>query len=105
MLQRPLDYVRSIHSYVYVRQLNFGFILLKTKTLEERPPDYFMITPEEEENVISDERLVAARNDRGRYPEFYYKMPPNFFESYDLTRMKITSKSMLLYWLKYFSSR
>ncbi|TNV78460.1 hypothetical protein FGO68_gene14074 [Halteria grandinella] len=105
MLQHPLDYVKSVYSYLYVRTLNYEFILLKNKSLQQQPSTYFDTPKEEEESVTQDERLVPARNERGRYPEFYYKMTPNFYEYYDLSRYQINNKQMLLYWLKYYSAK
>lgn len=104
MLKDPFSYTRSIESIVYIRNLNFGLLLLKTKTLLYQPDSFFSSSREEEDAAIQDPRHTPCRNERGRPPETYYKLSPRFFERFDLTRLNL-DRNMLIWWLKYYSAQ
>ena len=65
MLKDPFSYTRSIESIVFIRNLNFGLILLKTKTLQHQPESFYNSSQKEEDAAISDPRHTPLRNLRG----------------------------------------
>ena len=44
MLKFPYNYTKSVESIVFIRNLNYGLILLKTKTLLFKPESFFECT-------------------------------------------------------------